>query len=134
MMLEQPTMAHVIEKIRQVSQIQWAGRAIVLVSVPWSPWPSKSREVLAALESTQMQWSRGASARFFDLWPERDGELNHWYETLCIHGSPLFTLHGHGYGPLWWLAEGRILDCLPKPYEYSLESLQQRSAALFELE
>jgi len=42
-----------------------------------------------------------------------------------------FELHGHGYGPLWWLADGVILDCLTKPYEPRLRSLKERSAVLF---
>jgi hypothetical protein len=41
-------------------------------------------------------------------------------------------LHGHGYGPLWWLAGGVVLVCLTKPYERPLASLQQRSAALLQ--
>lgn len=109
-----------------------ASHTIALVSVPWSPWPRKSREVLAALESTRGQWSPDSPAEFFDLWPERDDELNRWYEALCVSSSPRFELHGHGYGPLWWLAEGKVLGCLTKPYDHTLEDLQQRSAALFQ--
>jgi hypothetical protein len=108
-----------------------AARAIVLVSVPWSPWPGKSREVLAALEATRGHWSPDASVEFFDLWPERNEELNRWYDKLCADLSPQFELHGHGYGPLWWLAEGDVLECLTKPYEHALETLRRRSAEIF---
>jgi hypothetical protein len=66
----------VVERMDQVSPMLSASRAIVLVSVPWSVWPSKSREMLAALESTREQWSREVPVEFFDLWPERDDELN----------------------------------------------------------
>lgn len=125
-------MAHVVQTMAQMHPMLSASRAIVLVSVPWSPWPRKSRDMLAALESTLGHWSRGPAVGFFDLWPECDGELNRWYEVLCANSSPQFELHGHGYGPLWWLAEGEVLDCLSRPYEYTLESLQQRSAGLFE--
>jgi hypothetical protein len=116
----------------QVSQMLSASRAIVLVSVAWSPWPRKSREVLVALEFSRGQWAPNATVEFFDIWPERDDELNHWYEGLCVNSAPPFELHGHGYGPLWWLAKGKVLECLSKPYEYPLETLQQRAAALFQ--
>jgi hypothetical protein len=43
----------VIQSMEQLSAMQSASRAIALVSVPWSPWPRKSREMLAALESTR---------------------------------------------------------------------------------
>ncbi|MBI1833103.1 MAG: hypothetical protein HY040_08785 [Planctomycetes bacterium] len=124
-------MAHLVEKMRQVYSMLSAARAIVLVSVPWSPWPRKSRDVLAALESTQEQWFTDASVEFFDLWPERDDELKRWYESLFANSAPRFQLHGHGYGPLWWLSEGKVLECLTEPYVFSLEALQQRSAAFF---
>ena len=107
-----------------------APRAIALISVPWSPWPRKSRDVLAALESSRQLWSPGASVMFFDLWPEREDELNRWYEGLCQSHAPRLELHGHGYGPLWWLAGGVVLECLTRPYEQPLASLQRRSAAL----
>ena len=105
-------------------------RAIAVVSVPWSPWPRKSRVVLAALEDSRDVWLPGLAVEFFDLWPEREDELNRWYEGMCQSHAPRFELHGHGYGPLWWLAGGAVLDCLTKPYEQPLESLQQRSATL----
>ena len=124
-------MAHVIDSMRQLSQMLSASRAIVLISVPWSLWPRKSREVLAAVESTREQWSPDASVEFFDMWLERDDELNRWYEVQCVNSSPRFELHGHGYGPLWWMAEGEVLDCLTKPYGYPLRELQLRSAGSF---
>jgi hypothetical protein len=124
-------MARVIENMTDLTSMLSSSCAIAIVSVPWSPWHSKSREVLAALESTCRQWSPNASVKFFDLWPERDEELNRWYTALCTNLSPRLELHGHGYGPLWWLAEGEVLECLIKPYEYSLETIQQRSAELF---
>jgi hypothetical protein len=124
-------MAEVVKTMGQVFRMLSASRAIVLVSVPWSPWPRKSREVLAALESTQKQWAFNASVEFFDLWPESEEALTGWYEELCITSSPRFVLHGHGYGPLWWLAEGKVLSCLAKPYEYPMEELQQRSKSLY---
>ena len=124
-------MVHVVENMRQASQLLSAPRAIVLVSVPWSPWPHKSREVLIALDSTRAFWSPAIVVEFFDLWPERDHELNRWYEALCISLSPRFELHGHGYGPLWWLANGKVLECITKPYDYPLEELRQRSSRVF---
>jgi hypothetical protein len=124
-------MMHVVDNMRQASAMLSASHAIAVVSVPWSPWPRKSRQVLAALGSTRGHWSPDSFVEFFDLWPERDGELNRWYDALCASASPWFELHGHGYGPLWWLASGKVLECITKPYEYSLEELQQRSAAVF---
>jgi len=32
---------------------------------------------------------------------------------------------------VWWLANGEVLECITKPYEYLLEELQQCSAAVF---
>src|ERR1700730_19441219 len=109
-----------------------APRAIVLVSVPWSPWPPKSWNILAALETTRNVWFPNASVEFFELFPEKEEKLNEWYQFKCKRQAPLRELHGHGYGPLWWLAEGEVIDCLAKPYEHSLESLQQRSMTLFQ--
>lgn len=71
---------------------------------------------------------------FFDLWPERDGELNHWYDALCLSASPRFVLHGHGYGPLWWLSQGEVLECITKPYEHPLEELKKRFALAFRMD
>jgi hypothetical protein len=68
----------VIERVQQVPALLAAPRAIALVSVPWSPWPRKSRQVLAALEGSRPMWSPGAPVECFDLWPEREGELNRW--------------------------------------------------------
>lgn len=124
-------MAYVVENIQQASPMLSASRAIALVSVAWSPWPRLSREVLAALESTLGQWSPDPLVELFDLWPERDDELNRWYDALCVSLSPRFELHGHGYGPLWWMANGKVLECITRPYEYPLEELQERSVAVF---
>lgn len=124
-------MVHIVENVGQLSAMLTAARAIVIVSVPWSPWPKKSRVALATLEATHGQCSPDASIAFFDLWPERDEKLNRWYESLCVNSSPRFELHGHGYGPLWWLAEGKVLECITKPYDYPLEILQQRSKEVF---
>jgi hypothetical protein len=124
-------MVQVVENMQQATLMLSASRAIALVSVPWSPWPRKSRDVLDALESTRGQWFPDSHVEFFELWPERDSDLNRWYDALCVSASPRFELHGHGYGPLWWLAAGKVLDCITKPYEYPQEELQQRSAAVF---
>jgi hypothetical protein len=75
-------MPQVVENVEQVYPMLSAFRAVVLVSVPWSPWPRKSRDVLTALEASIEQWSAHASVAFFDVWPERDGELNRWYEEF----------------------------------------------------
>jgi hypothetical protein len=69
---------------------------------------------------------------FFDLWLEQNEELKRWYDAQCASARPMFELHGHGYGPLWWLVNGNVLDCLTKPYEYSLTELQQRSSMIFD--
>lgn len=123
-------MAALIQNMPQLSSMLSARRAICLVSVPWSHWPRQSRPILAALESTQKQWSPDFLVLFFELCPEGNDELNRWYEALCINSSPRFELHGHGYGPLWWLTHGDVLDCLTRPYDYALEELQQRSAGV----
>jgi len=120
-----------LERFDQVSALLAAPRAIVLVTVAWSPWPSRSRHVLGALEETQDRWLPDAPVTFFDLWPEREAELDRWYEGLCATYAPRFELHGHGYGPLWWLAAGAIVDCLTKPYLYPLAELQERSRSAF---
>lgn len=121
-------MPMLVERAQQVPAMV-AARAIVLVSVPWSPWPRKSRDVLTALEQSLELWSPDASVEFFDLWPEREDGLNRWYEEICKSHFPQLELHGHGYGPLWWMAHGVVLDCLTKPYEHPLTLLRQRSAA-----
>ncbi len=123
-------MATTIERLQQVPVMLAAPRAVTLVSVPWSPWPRKSREVLAELERTRGLWSPGTEVEFFDLWPERDGELNAWYDRTCRDYSPGFELHGHGYGPLWWLSRGVVIGCLTEPYEERLPDLQKYSADL----
>lgn len=125
-------MAHVIDRMLQVPALQSASRAVALVSVAWSPGPRRSREMLTGLESTQEVWSPDARVEFFDLWPERDDDLNRWYEDLCAFAFPRFELHGHGYGPLWWLSDGKVIECFTKPYEYSLQDLQKRSTQIFE--
>ncbi|MDB5345835.1 MAG: hypothetical protein JWP89_4212 [Schlesneria sp.] len=125
-------MLQVILNVPQLSQMQLASRAIALISVPWSPWPQKSREVLVSLETSQEQWSPQCPVEFFDVWPERDAELNRWYEMQCVDAEPKFELHGHGYGPLWWLANGKVLECLAKPYDLPLKEIQRRSAAIFQ--
>src|SRR5215813_9873275 len=98
-----------VEGAAQLPALLAAPRAIVLVSVPWSPWPRKSRDALAALEASREQWSPNAPVAFFALWPEGEDALNRWYEGLCEQYSPRFELHGHGYGPLWWVAGGAVL-------------------------
>ena len=125
-------MVNVIDNIELLPPLLAAPRAIALVAVPWSPWHAWSRRVLDALESSRALWLPGGQVQFFVLWPERDEKLNPWYEELCQAHYPRFELHGHGYAPLWWLAEGQIMDCLTKPYEMSLEDLQQRSRRAFE--
>src|SRR5262249_36958422 len=76
-------MSVVVERVQQVPPMLAAPRAVALVSVPWSPWPRKSRDVLAALEDSREQWSPDAPVEFFDLWPEREDELYRWYEDMC---------------------------------------------------
>jgi hypothetical protein len=121
-----------VDSMRQVPAMLAARRAVAVISVPWSPWPRKSRELLAVLEQNREQWSPGTPVQFFDLWPEQEEELYCWYEQLCEQYAPRLALHGHGYGPLWWLTRGVVLDCLYKPYEFPLEELQQRSQVVFE--
>ena len=125
-------MANQVTSIKHLPAMLTAPRAIVLVSVAWSPWPSKSRKVLTDLDSNRRLWIPNSLVEFFDLWPERDESLNSWYEEMCKSYSLNFELHGHGYGPLWWLVRGEVTDCLTKPYEHSLETLQQRTTMLFE--
>jgi|GEM_PF-6912094 hypothetical protein len=123
-------MAIIVERGQQLPAMLAAPRAIALVSVPWSPWPRKSRDVLTALERSRELWLPDATVEFYDLWPEEDDELNRWYVGMCQSHATRFELHGHGYGPLWWLAGGVVLECLTRPYAQPLELLQQRSAAL----
>jgi hypothetical protein len=118
-------MPTVVDRIEQVARMFTAPRAITLVSVPWFPWPRRSRQVLEALERGCDTWF-GNSIAFFDLWPEQEEELHRWYDELCARSHPRFELHGHGYGPFWWIVHGEIADCLTKPYEQSVEALQQR--------
>jgi hypothetical protein len=124
-------MANVVERLEQVPPFLAAPRVIALVSVPWSPWPRRSRQSLEALEASREEWLPGCPVEFFDLRPEQEEELNRWYDALCRSHWPRFALHGDGYGPLWWLARGQVLDCLSKPYGYCLESLQRRSECCF---
>jgi hypothetical protein len=122
-------MVLVVERMEQTTRLLAAPRAIALVSVPWSPWPQKSRKVLAVLEESRELWLPAVAVEFFDLWPERDAGLNSWYDRLCESHSQ-FELHGHGYGPLWWLAGGKMLACRSKPYESPIEDLRGYSALL----
>jgi hypothetical protein len=87
-------MAHVVETAAQLEPMLLAARAIVLVSVAWSPWHKESRKVLADLEATWQVWSPSSSVEFYDLWPERDAALNAWYDDLCEDSFPTFELHG----------------------------------------
>jgi hypothetical protein len=125
-------MTALIDNIRTIPTMLGAPRAIVLVAVAWSPWHQRSRPLLVALESSQEEWSPGRPVDFFELWPERDAELNHWYEELIHHSWPRFELHGHGYAPFWWLRQGEVIDCLTNPYEAGLAVLQERSAHVFQ--
>jgi hypothetical protein len=124
-------MAQTIKQMGQLATMLLAPRAITVVSVAWSPFPRKSRDALAALESTQEFWSPKSPIEFFDLWPEEDETLNSWYDGECRAAYPKFELHGHGYGPIWWLANGKVLDCLTGPYNFPLGELQERSKAIF---
>jgi hypothetical protein len=124
-------MATVVERYGQVSLMLAEPLAVTLVSVPWSPWPKRARDVLAALEASRDEWWPESPVAFFDLWPERDAALLQWYKDLCAEHSPQFELHGHGYGPLWWLTSGVIADCLKRPYELPLIQVQGRSRAAF---
>jgi hypothetical protein len=116
----------VVERMDQVAQMFSAPRVLTLVSVPWSPWPRQSRQIFDELEKSRDNWLPGLQVSFFDLRPESDEALHGWYDGFCAIHSPQFELHGHGYGPFWWLANGEIVDCLTKPCEYTLEALQQR--------
>jgi hypothetical protein len=120
----------VVERMDQVAPMFSVPRAIALVSVPWSPWPLRSRQMLNQLERSREDWLPSAPLAFFDLWPEREKALHAWYDELCEFCFPKFELHGHGYGPFWWLTDGEIVDCLTKPYEHTLEALQQRYVVL----
>ena len=53
--------------------------------------------------------------------------------SCCEHQYPQLELHGHGYAPLWWLVQGRIVDCLTKPYETELPALIARSVKAFRI-
>ncbi|HTI52055.1 MAG TPA: hypothetical protein VL475_13920 [Planctomycetaceae bacterium] len=86
--------------------------------------------MLNQLERSRDNWLPGAPVAFFDLWPEREEALHAWYDELCELRFPKFELHGHGYGPFWWLTNGQIVDCLTKPCEHTLEALQQRYVEL----
>jgi hypothetical protein len=125
-------MVSVIDNMPSLQQMLSADRAITLVAVPWSPWYRFSRPILDALEVSEAQWSPKCPVKFFVLWPEKDDELNQWYEQLCQQERPRFELHGHGYAPLWWLARGQVVDCLAKPYEVDAAMLQKRSARAFQ--
>jgi hypothetical protein len=125
-------MANQVTSIKHLPAMLTAPRAIALVFVAWSPWPSKSRDILTDLESNRKVWLPSSSLEFFELWPERDESLNSWYEDMCKSYALRFELHGHGYGPLWWLVRGEVIDCLSKPYGHSLETLQRRSVAIFD--
>jgi hypothetical protein len=124
-------MPALIDTIRALPTMLAASRGIVLVAVAWSPGYLRSRPLLSALESSQAQWSPAHPVNFFELWPEKDAQLNEWYEAL-IHKLPRFELHGHGYGPFWWLRQGEVIDCLSKPYEAGLAILEKRSANVFQ--
>ena len=121
----------VVEGLRDLPGLLAAPRAVAVVSVPWSPWPRRSREALAALERTRGDWSPSAEVAFFDLRPEAGAGLGRWYEAWVAQHAARFELHGHGYGPLWWLAGGAVLGCLAKPYDRPPADLERRSAALF---
>jgi hypothetical protein len=125
-------LARVVDSLQELQPLLAAPRAIVLVAVAWSPWPAKSRVTLGALEESQRRWSPNASVEFFELWPENEPALRQWYEDVCRSHAERFELHGHGYGPLWWLANGTVLNCIKKPYERSLDSLESASIAAFE--
>jgi hypothetical protein len=103
-----------------------------MIAVAWSPWHQRSRPVLVTLESSQSQWSPGRPVSFFELWPEKDANLNQWYQDLTHQKWPRFELHGHGYAPFWWLRHGEVIDCLSKPYQAGLPGLQKRSTVAFQ--
>ena len=125
-------MPHVVESMQQLGPMIAAPRAVVLVSVPWSPWPNKARPSLATLALTRRRWSPVWQVEFFDLRPESDEELNRWYESVLREYWPRFELSAGGYGPFWWVTRGRVIDYLTKPYNLSLEELERRSAAAFQ--
>jgi hypothetical protein len=125
-------MSALIDTILALPAMLGAPRGIVLVAVAWSPWHQRSRPLLAALESSQADWSPGRPVHFFELWPEKDSDLYQWYEALARRSVPRFELHGHGYAPFWWLRQGDVIDCLSKPYQADLAVLQQRSANAFQ--
>jgi hypothetical protein len=120
-------MSIVINSLGQIPRLMAAPRSIALLFVEWSPGPYRSRVVLNNLEASRNEWSPKHAIEFFEIVPEAQDELNRWYEELCRLYSPRFELHGHGWGPLWWVANGEVLDCLTKPYELPLETSIQRS-------
>ena len=123
-------MVHLIETVDQIPALVNASRAIALLSVPWSVWPRKSKKVLELLEKTQTTWASDLRIEYFDIWPEKNEELNRWYEGLCEEYADQFELHGHGYGPLWWVRDGVILRSMTKPYELDFGEVKRLSAFL----
>ena len=93
--------------------------------------PALGSPVLDSLNATQQQWSPEPIS-FFVLCPAGDRRLADWYSDLYHLYEPRFTLHGHGWGPFWWLVRGTIVDCLTKPYEQSIEQLRERTLKAFE--
>ena len=120
----------VVERMDQVAQMLSAPRALTLVSVPWSPWPRQSRRIFDELEKCRESWLPGVPVSFFELQPESDEDLQGWYDKFCEVHFPQFELHGHGYGPFWWLSNGEVLDCLAKPCDHTRYALQQRYSQL----
>lgn len=101
-------------------------RAIVLVYVDWSMTPRLSLDKLNALKATSLEWCPNDPVAFYVIRPEDDNQLNAWYESL-FDKYPQFQLHGHGWGPFWWVNDGKIVDCVHKPWNISDDDLRARS-------
>jgi len=121
-------MPSIVSTLDGARAVMNAARAVVLVYVEWSPFPRQSQKVLIELEASAEDWCSEPVA-FFVLRPEDDEQINAWYEAL-MSKHPDMELHGHGYGPFWWIRDRAIVDCMRNPYRLSLEELKSRSGAL----
>ena len=92
----------------------------------WSPAPQLSLEKLANLQANAPSWCQAGSVDFYMLRPEDDQQLNAWYKSL-FNEYPQFALHGHGWGPFWWVKDGKIVDCESHPYAMTDVELRERS-------
>ncbi len=122
-------MAVTISHINDLTQLLESDRAIVLVWVGWSRGPYFSRNLLTTLEETVSNWSPNMAVNFYILDVEAEEQLSKWYENKCLAYQEKFTLHGHGWGPFWWMRQGQIVDCVSIPWKDC--DVQQRSIEAF---